>query len=319
MSLIYTTNFLLASDELCKSFLATEYKIPSNEDVKKIAISLLAEEAQSFEEIYEILKTKMQANITDRYWMSSKPDFFLYQNINKRRAVHINESIMKKMILEKFQDIMLEMIKDITRGPFFGYECLNPSNPFSVLGSIDEILQINSKNWKTESENKKICFKKVKEHQDLYDYGVVRSKEDVQLFQTDMLRLMRTSFLNEVYMCLESLLKTIKEQIIKEGETYYKKLCLAVKSLFSLFQTNIAEEKKNCFYSSEAEEKGSLWEKEMGDLKIADIFEKLIVLLQQNKNIWIHEEEHGESLAKAIYSLWRNELAVQRHTNGQKL
>lgn len=161
-------NTYLAS-ELFSRFAAIQRNIPSQADVERLAISSLARDAQSINTIYDSLYREIREGATGEYGQYQDDWKFVRDYGNSEMVEHYTnqtaaqldraETNAKSMVsmenqqslLSRIQTQLVDVLRDIKRGPIFAYRMIAASASHNLLNIVDGLIADNNSRWNQEA------------------------------------------------------------------------------------------------------------------------------------------------------------------------
>lgn len=316
-------NTYLAS-ELFNKFSTINDKMPQKEDTERLAISTLAMNAKSLEEIYDSLYYEIREGVYQDFapfpedWKFVRDygnnEFLLHytnQTASKISQISLNAKSMsdlknEKSLIGRLQAELKKILADYERGPIYAYRMLEAAQSNNFLNIIDKLLSENTQRLTEEAAQSQIRKG---------DYEVTKSdfenRRSRKMFDTDKARFNEYEYFLmmheqhkitlEVYKSLESVLTTFKNQVRELTASYYIKLAKVTDTLIQTFKENknaLAAADNNVETSSFdipmmsiSELKNSL-DAEIEKIDISNMLEDFMLYLVDNKDAWISEDEN---------------------------
>lgn len=316
-------NTYLAS-ELFGQFATIKKNVPSRSDVERLAISALARDAQSVNTIYDSLYREIREGASSDYgqyphdWSDvldgDEEGFILHytnQTSNKLNKLESNSKSLltvgnQNSLLARIQTQLIDVLRDINRGPIFAYGMIAASESHNLLNIIDGLIADNTNRWNQEAAQSEDREKDYENARDDF-----RSRRKRSFFDNDAKRFNDYEYYVMIYeqhkltmhvfSHIDQVLRGLRDQILDIAASYYIKLSRVMDTLINTFAENrdaLASENildnNNSFaipLMSISELKESL-DKEIEHLNIPGLLDLFMVMLVQNKDEWIQEDEN---------------------------
>lgn len=316
-------NTYLAS-ELFSRFAAIQRNIPSQADVERLAISSLARDAQSINTIYDSLYREIREGATGEYGQYQDDWKFVRDYGNSEMVIHYTnqtaaqlnkaETNAKSMVsmanqhslLSRIQTQLVDVLRDINRGPIFAYRMIAASESHNLLNIVDGLIADNNSRWNQEAaqtdlrqgdyDNAKADFDN-RRKRSFFDNDEKRFND----YEYYLMLLEQHKLNMHVFSKLDSVLRELRNQIVEITASYYIKLNRVMDTLINTFAENrdaLASEKildtSGSFaipMMTIAELKKSL-DTEIERINVPGMLDAFMVLLVQNEEEWIQEDEN---------------------------
>lgn len=316
-------NTYLAS-ELFEKFSCIGVNTPNKTDVEALAISSLARDAQSINEIYNSIFRELREGFDDSY--SAYPDDwkFVRDYGNSQMVTHYtNQTAAKLNVAEKNSQSMMSaknqksligrvntqlagIIRDIEHGPIFAYRMITAAETHNLLNIIDGLLAENTSRWNQEAaqtplrsadyENAKFDFDN-RRGRTLFDSDQKRFNDYeyyLCVFEQHKLSMACYQSLNEV-------LVTFRKQLEDVTGAYYIKLSRVVETLINTFKDNrktLEGERVTRLDGTFStplmtiEELKAPLDAEVDKINVSGMLDMFMGLLLDNEEVWIGEDEN---------------------------
>lgn len=306
--------------ELFDKFALIQRNVPSREDVERFAISSLARDAQSTNTIYDSLYREIREGAAGEYaqyqddwkYVRTYGDTEMIEHYINQTAAQMNkaESNAKSMILVENSDSLLariqvqlvDVLRDIDRGPVFAYRMISASECHNLLNIIDGLIQENRS--RMEQEGAQTDLRRHDYEDSKYNFMMRIKKsifvKDKQLFEDYeyyLLTLEQHKLNMFIYKQLDFVLITLRYQVVEITASYYAKLKRVMENLLNTFAVNryVFEsgkyEKKNDIPLVRVPEIKDALDTEVMKVNVSGAFKSFVDLFIQKREEWIFEDE----------------------------
>lgn len=316
-------NTYLAS-ELFERFAIVKQNIPNKSDVEKFAIASLGRDAQYITGIYDSLYREARENANGEYALYTNDWKYVRDNGNGELFLHYTNQTSKQLntievntksmisvnnqnsLLMRVHIQMLDIIKDIQRGPSFAYRLISAAESNNLLNIIDGLIEENSARWNEEAAQSKLRndnYTKAKadfEHRhrrSLLDSDEKRFSD----YEKYLMILEQHELTMNVYIKLDNILREFRKQIVEFTASYYIRLNRVMETLIQTFKENhdaLTNEKSIQTEGSfmiplmTITELRKFLDAEIENINITGMLNSFMTLLLDHSNDWITEDEN---------------------------
>ncbi len=329
-------NTYLAS-ELFVKFAKTKNKIPTQKDVEAFLFPALVTGAKNKGDVYEALLEEIQTGVKEfelynGNWKDVQDgdgnftNWYTDQTAADWGSVEENAKSMvsdnKKSLINRIRSKLIDVICDVDQGPFYAYCLLKEAESHNILDIIEGLITENKGRWEQcVYEGKEVRKNYLENREDFlngnnrgwFPFGdsdkkrfvdyedSLRRHEEYKVFLGLEMENALDDEVMGIYKQLDTVLKTFKEQLMREGESYYKKLQNVMDTLISTFTAN-----KNDLAGERIKNTGNgfntplvtipelkeILDRQIDNLNIKGLFTQFMRLFLRNEDTWITENEN---------------------------
>lgn len=316
-------NTYLAS-ELFNKFGAISKNMPSKADVEQLAVASLARDAQNISGIYDSLYRELREGAMGEYGQYQDDWKFvrdygnseLIQHYTNQTAAQLNKaesnaksmtsSDNKKSLLGRLQAQLVDILRDIQRGPIYAYRMIAASESHNFLNIIDGLIEENVSRWNQEAAQSDLRgrdFDRAKSDFDLHRRRTIFDNEEKRFndYEFYLMLMEQHKLTMHIYDKLNNVLREFRNQVVEITAAYYIKLNRVMDTLINTFTENkeaLADQKVLQVKGSFAipmmtidELKRSL-DSEIDKINVPSMLDAFMVLLLNNEDDWILEDEN---------------------------
>lgn len=314
-------NTYLAS-HLFERFSQIGGQTPTQADVEQLAVSAMAPGARGVGDIYNSLLRELSNGAGPDY--APYPDDWAYvrdygnaqmiQHYTNQTAAKCNRLITnakglttqtnEKSLLGRLRTQLEDILRDIGRGPIFGYRTISAAEKYNLLNMIDGLLKENAARMSQEAvqtdlrmrdyENAKAKFENAK--------GIfANNKANFRDYEFYLGLLEQHKLSMEIYQQMETMLKTFRQQVEEAAGSYYVKLARVMNNLLETFRENRATLDREEVLGSEGSfarpmmtirELRKALDEQVAAMNVPSMMSSFMGMLLSSEEQWLTEEEN---------------------------
>ena len=315
-------NTYLAS-ELFEKFSTIGGNTPGRGDVDALATRALVKYGNKAAQIYDSLWMEVNEGVNTfrpypddwkfvrDYGNSQFVEWYADQQAAMSGRVETNAESMADeknttSIIAKVRSVLVDIIRDINRGPVFAYGLLSASAGYNLSNAMDGIIKENQERKVQEAaqselrtrnyENAKRDFEN-KKRRSLLDSNESRFQD----YEKALEQLYKHYYLMGTYEKIDWMLKKVKEQIEEASTSYYLKLSRVTQNLIETFKENRDALKSESVLQNESafeqplmtiQELKKPMDAEIEAIDVPNMLDSFMSLLLNNQDEWIQEDEN---------------------------
>lgn len=328
--------------ELFDKFSRISRNVPTEQDVLKLATDAFAPSGDSLSQVYDAIYQELRANADEDFPVYPYDYKYALKFGDKELADHYAGLIAKKRgamasnaasltdienaqsLVRRIQTKLLDILRDVTRGPIYGYRMLAASESHNLLNLIDGLLNQNTSLLEQAVYNREDIRRNYETSRgDFLSSGGMFSgaKRKYDVYLSCVTAEVQSQLTIDVYKSMEEVLRTFRSQVAAVTGEYYIKLSRVTSNLIDTFAENrsaladgLGDAKKGAFSMPmmTIEELKPALDLQIKKLDIPNMMSAFVDKLIDNPDTWLTENEY--KIARLVTDFFVQE-AFQEFSN----
>lgn len=309
--------------ELFDKFSRISRNTPTEQDVLKLATDAFSPGGDSLGQVYDAIYQSLRANADEDFPVYPNDYKFVLEYGDKELVDHYAGLLAKKRgamesnatsltdaenaqsLLRSIQTKLLEILRDVTRGPIYGYRMLAASESHNLLNLIDGLIRQNDSLLGQANYNRDDIRQNYEQARSTFlssgsgPFSGAKKKYDTYL--SCVTAEVQIQLTIDVYKTLDQVLRTFREQVVKATGEYYIKLSRVTSNLIDTFAENrnalaggLGESRQSAFSipMMTIEELKPALDAQIKGLDIPNMMSAFMDKLINNSDAWITGNEY---------------------------
>lgn len=308
--------------ELFDKFSRISRNLPTEQDVLKLAVDAFVPGGDSLGQVYDAIYQTLRANADEdfpvypydykyvlEYGDKELTDHYAGLLAQKRgsmtsNAASLTDTENAQSLVRCIQTKLLDILRDVTRGPIYGYRMLAASESHNLLNLIDGLIDQNTSLLGQATYNQEDIRRNYENaRRDFLSSGGLFSgaKKKYDIYLSCVTSEVQSQLTIDTYKTLEQVLRTFRSQVVAVTGEYYIKLSRVTSNLIDTFAENrsalaggLGDAKKGAFSTPmmTIEELKPALDAQIKGLDIPNMMSAFMDKLISSPDAWIAENEY---------------------------